>query len=191
MEWCSDFLTWLSKYFVNQQKLWNEKRNVLGGLGFREIEKFNQSLLAKQAWRIWSKLDSLVSRILKQRYFARSSFLESGMGSRPSFAWRSILFGRELMNQGLVHRVGDGRNIIVWIDNWIVDNLPRTPRYRQNGVVDLTLSVHDLINPITRQWDANKVREIIDEDDVQVVLQTKIHLTSTDRRVWCYTRWTI
>ena len=70
------------------------KAKELGGLDFRDIEKFNESLLAKQAWRIWSNPTSLVARILEQRYFARSSFMECGVGTRPSYVWRSILHGR-------------------------------------------------------------------------------------------------
>ena len=63
------------------------KPKECGGLGFKDLEKVNQSLLAKQAWRIWSNPDSLVARILKSRYFKRSDFLGCGMGTRPSYAF--------------------------------------------------------------------------------------------------------
>ena len=64
--------------WVAWQKLCKDKE--MGGLGFHDIEKFNQSLLAKQAWRIWERLTSLVNRILKARYFPRSSFMDGNMG---------------------------------------------------------------------------------------------------------------
>ena len=37
------------------------------------------------------------------------------------FAWRSILFGRELLQKGLKWQIGNGRNTRVWLDKWVQD----------------------------------------------------------------------
>lgn len=111
--------------WVSWKKLCQSKRN--GGLGFKDLEMFNQSLLGKHASRIWSNPESLVARVLKHRYFRNSSFLESTLGSRPSFAWRSLLLGRDLFKQGLVQSIGDGFRMNVWWEKWIIDKTPRTP----------------------------------------------------------------
>ncbi|XP_075475208.1 uncharacterized protein LOC142505947 [Primulina tabacum] len=65
-----------------------------GGLGFRKLTEFNRALLAKQLWRLIRYPDSLVSRVLKGRYFMHGSVLEAGLGSNPSYIWRSILWIR-------------------------------------------------------------------------------------------------
>lgn len=172
--------------WVAWQKLCKDKK--LGGLGFKDIEKFNQALLAKQAWRIWKTLDSLLARILKHRYFAKSSFLECGKGTRPSYAWRSIQHGRELLKNGLVHKLGSGESTKVWTDAWIIDKVPRAPRYRQDATVDPMLTVDNLIDNVFNRWDVTRVRELFVEEDVNIILNTSFNRQVADAVVWGFSR---
>jgi hypothetical protein len=90
-----------------------------GGLGFRDLLMFNKALLAKQCWRLVQFPHSLSSRILKAKYFQNSSFLASELGKRPSFIWRSFLAAKDLLSSGITWRVGDGKSINIWGDNWL------------------------------------------------------------------------
>jgi len=55
-----------------------------GGMGFHDLEVFNLALFAKQGWRLLSNPDSLVARIMKEKYHPRVDFLDAKLGSRPS-----------------------------------------------------------------------------------------------------------
>jgi hypothetical protein len=49
-----------------------------GGMGFRDFHSFNKALLAKQCWRLWNQPDSLVSQIMKAKYYPDCNILEAG-----------------------------------------------------------------------------------------------------------------
>jgi len=90
-----------------------------GGLGFRDLLMFNKSLLAKQCWKLIQHSQSLISQILKAKYFSNSSFLDFEIGKRPSFIWRSFMAAKDLLSHGIIWRIGDGTSIKVWGDNWL------------------------------------------------------------------------
>jgi hypothetical protein len=56
-------------------------------------------------------LDGLVASILKAKYFPHGSFLEAKESNRPSLAWRSIVSANNLLKDGLLWRIGDGRTV--------------------------------------------------------------------------------
>lgn len=88
----------------------------LRGLNFRNFTDFNQALVAKQIWRIINHLDALIARVLKSIYFSDTSVMEADMGANPSYMWKSLLRGRELIKLGLRYRIGNGKTIIIFED---------------------------------------------------------------------------
>ena len=90
------------------------KPKAEGGMGFRDLKAFNLALLAKQGWRIQQSPNSLIHRVLKAKYFARSFFMDTQVGRNPSYIWRSIVAARPVIKEGAKWVVGDGRIIKIW-----------------------------------------------------------------------------
>jgi len=71
----------------------------LGSLGFRNLEAF-KSMLGKQGWKLLSDSSSLLTRILKAKYFPRRDFLDATLGHNPSYTWRSLWSTQSLLTLG-------------------------------------------------------------------------------------------
>ena len=84
-----------------------------GVWGLKTLANFNDTLLAKQAWRLLHQKNSLFYRVFKARFFLHCSILEASHSSLGSYAWHSILKGRDLLLKGARWRVGCGDAISV------------------------------------------------------------------------------
>ena len=71
------------------------------GMGFKQLKQFNLALLAKQGWRLQLGHESLVYKVFKARYFPRCNFVQAGIGSNPSYAWRSIMATQDIVRRGI------------------------------------------------------------------------------------------
>ena len=158
-----------------------------GGLGFKDIQSFNQALLAKQAWRILNHPDSLLARVFKSRYFKSTDFLSAKNGPRPSYAWRSIQFGKDLLRQGLRKHIGNGETVSVWVDRWIEGNERRVPLMK-NIFVDLLLKVSDLIDLQNNCWNMEKLQELFYQEDIDRIMSMKTAFGEEDYWVWVHNK---
>lgn len=154
-----------------------------GGLGFREIEQFNDALLAKAAWRILKFPQSLLSRILLGKYCLSSTFLEAAHPSAGSHGWRGIIIGRDVLLKSLGWIVGSGSKISVWNDPWLSLNTPISP-IGPPTLDNKNLKISDLIDPTTQSWDINAIRSHLPqcEDHIRQIIPSSFHME--DELVW-------
>ena len=126
------------------------KHKLEGGLGFKDLVKFNEAMLAKQVWRLLIDKSSLFFRVFSTKYFPTGPILDA-KSSRGSFAWRSILKARHVIKRWMLWRIGDGKTIRLFCDNWIPGDFP-------SKVVPCSLdasneaTISTMIDPDTRTW---------------------------------------
>ena len=76
--------------------------------------------------------------------------MEAGLGNNPSYVWQSLLAARDLMREGSIWQVGDGRTIEVSTHKW----LSHKPVFIEEPQPNLMVS--ELIDENSRQWDREK-----------------------------------
>lgn len=169
---CAKF--WWGSSDNNKKIHWKSWKSLccskdLGGMGFREIQLFNQAILAKLSWRIVKGPSSLLTRTLKGRYFKDRPFLEASLGSNPSLTWRSIMWGRDLFIKGYRWRVGNGRYIDIEKDPWLNRNGIRSPSLIKEVLKGC--KVNRLIDE-RNMWLDDLVRESFNCIDAKDILNT-------------------
>ena len=148
------------------------------------MESFNRALIAKQGWRILSNPNSLLARVLKGKYYPHSSFLQATQGNKASWGWRSVLWGREILNQGIRWHVGNGENIFCKEDVWVPLLFPDKPHLKEGHDTDITRVVQ-LINPSTKLWDATILSRNFEPADVEKIRAIPLSIFAReDRLVW-------
>jgi hypothetical protein len=110
--------------------------------------------------------------------------LGAALGNRHSYAWRSIWQARELLSQGLIWRVGNGKSIEIWEDRW----LPTPHTYKVQTCpqsMDCNSLVASLIDPLTRNWNSNLLQEVFQHEEALVISNIPLcPLQPPDRLIW-------
>ncbi|KAF7822570.1 reverse transcriptase [Senna tora] len=158
-----------------------------GGMGFRDFECFNLAMLAKQGWRLLTNPEEMWAKIIKGVYFPNCDFLNARKGPRASWAWSSLLEGREVLLEGLCWRVGNGDSISFWNDPWVKDLKDFKISSLSTNETQRNMKVSDFI--VGGLWDIAKLRSVVSEEEVQAVLKIPLARSGcADKLVWSKTR---
>ena len=90
----------------------------MSGMSFQDLAMFNDSLLAKQVWRLLQNKTSIIYRVFKACFFPNCTIMEAKDLRSRSYSWRSILKGRDVIQRGSHWRIGDGRKVKIWQHHW-------------------------------------------------------------------------
>ncbi|KAL0010115.1 hypothetical protein SO802_005223 [Lithocarpus litseifolius] len=164
------------------------KSKMEGGLGFRDLAMFNDSLLAKHAWRLLQNPDSLFYNFFKARFFPNCSIMEAKESSTGSYAWRSILHGRDVLLRGCRWRVGNGRSVHIWQSSW----LPRKhPTKVISPIIDSMADarVEILIDEATHRWNHSVIDGVFIPEEAKLIKSLPLPQQGVeDRLFWPFTQ---
>ena len=131
-------------------------------MGFRDLKAFNLvllakqlALLAKQWWRMLQNLNSLVHKVFKAKYVQSGNFNEAKLKRRPSYAWKSMMAARKVVDRGSKWCIGNGEGVHIWKDRWI----PSPESFKVTSPMDVPTSVEkvsSLLDTDKRSWDVVK-----------------------------------
>jgi hypothetical protein len=121
---------------------------------------------------------------LKAKYFPNGRLLDTVFTAEASPAWRGTENGLELLKQGIIWRVGEGKNIDIQRSNWI----PRRSPMIVKDVKKHTRcrKVKDLFIQGTKQWNQVNIREMFYDYDANEILSLTPMAHDGDTPAWHY-----
>jgi len=143
---------------------WNTvcKNRESGGLGVKDVEKFNKALLGKWKWRSGLEEEGLWIDIVNSKYGSWKSLDSIDSKKCESRWWRDLRSisgnseGGQWFNKNLIWSVGSGSKIYFWEDVWVgVTTLKVTyPRIYANSI-QKNLKIQDFGEWQGQNWNWN------------------------------------
>lgn len=176
-----------NKRACSSWRAWDKLRfpKRVGGLGFKKAKDINNALLAKLAWMIASKRDSLCVLILRAKYKVKHGWLRIDPPKSASPIWKAIEKAKRIVIKGACYAIGDGSSVDVWQDPWVPWIHGFIPSPRDEAIPQLPIKVSQLILHELHCWKADLIYQMFEKPSAQAILAIPVPLTSKeDELVW-------
>lgn len=129
---------------------------------------------------------SHMARVLKGKYFP-SSLLDVTINSNASFTWKSILLVRDLIIKGDCKVIGDGKDIQLWRDPWVLGPPKFWVTQREGGDgVDDPVYVKEFMGG--GRWLGDRLDMLSNPWEVQAIKRLPIPIHGVkDEWIWSHT----
>ncbi|TYH80252.1 hypothetical protein ES332_D03G120200v1 [Gossypium tomentosum] len=127
--------------------------------------------------------DCLLACVMKAKYFPKGNFMNAGLGTYPSYTWRSILGARYILEEGMGWRIGNGESVNIWNDKWLSG--PGNGKIECQNIDIRYTRISDLINKEENTWNQEVICTLFGEKQWQDI--ASIPLVSSrlqDTLVW-------
>ncbi|GKV51184.1 hypothetical protein SLEP1_g57855 [Rubroshorea leprosula] len=114
--------------WVSWEKVCNSRKD--GGLGVKDLEKFNMALLGKWRWRLVVEKEALWNRVVEAKYgiHRRRDWEGREVKMNSSYWWKALWkLDKERgsdegwVYKGVVKTVGEGNDTLFWHEKWCGD----------------------------------------------------------------------
>lgn len=113
--------------------------------------------------------DSHCFRVFKPRFFLNCSILEAKDSITGSYAWKSILSARDVIQNGMVWWIGNGKSVRIKEDKWLLVK-PSSLTISPLPSVPPDTKVSSLINPVLGLWKSSDVKQIFLPHEALMIL---------------------
>ncbi|CAH1444041.1 unnamed protein product [Lactuca virosa] len=131
---------------------WNNicKHKEYGGLGVKDLRKWNDALLAKHVWNVIKNKNSLWVQCVRRNYIRDRCFWDIKQKKNMNWTWERILEVRKAIRPHVVSCVGNGMNTSLWHDWWhpigILSAIISTREWVSKGFNDMYLVSDVMVN---------------------------------------------
>ena len=132
-------------------------------------------------------LESLCHRVFKVHFFLDCSILEATNSANGSYAWKSILSAQDVVQKGLVWRIGDDKIVCLKEDKWLLDQVYRSVSSPLPSIPpDAKVSM--FINEVNEIWKEEEIRQTFLPYDAKKILSIPISTRlPQDSPIWSKT----
>lgn len=95
----------------------------MGGAGIRSSENMNKCQLAKLGWHLLTCREEVWCQVVREKYGLKEGIPPNFKHKQhESHIWKGVVWGSELLRDGLRWNVRNGRSVYFWSDCWIGDD---------------------------------------------------------------------
>jgi len=148
---------------------------VFGVMCFKSLKAFNMAMVGKHSWKLVSNPDSLITHLLKAKYFPRVDYYGAIIDHNPNYVLRSSWSVKDVIRQGFQWSISMGERIPLWDHNWLRNSeriLPRTQHYLEwphitvSNLLVWTFGAFENIGTIRYEiTSSNQLKQFVSEQD--------------------------
>lgn len=156
-----------------------------GGLGIKDLEQWNEVLMAKHLWNVASRKESIWVKWIHEAKLKGECIWMVKSDQKASSGWKHILGLRDKIKEHCKCQVGNGATIFLWHDKlWGPEPLSKVipmetiehAGFRQN------MKIKDMVNNGQWNWPIDWPNEF---PTLQAIPVPNLCASSDDTYVWC------